>query len=152
VAEQCDILYRREINSVGSDKSYTDPASGDLKRAAKDRHTGLGGLHVVLSTRLAGNITPLTAERLADLAIDSARKLTDGRDGISYLMNAKKNGIETPLSDAYAEEVIRRLPSPNLQILLRRTFTESRAWVKFRPAPALPSKQLYAACSICSLR
>lgn len=105
----CDILYRREIDAIGSGKSYSEPEPGDLKRVAIARHIGLGGLDVVLSTKLAQTIMPLTAERLADLAIDSARKLNNGRDGISYLMNATRNGIETPLSAAYAKEVIRRL-------------------------------------------
>ncbi|PBB35914.1 EVE domain-containing protein [Mesorhizobium sp. WSM3882] len=105
----CDILYRREIDAIGSGKSYSEPEPGDLKRVAIVRHVGLGGLHVVLSTKLAQTIMPLTVERLADLAINSARKLNNGRDGISYLMNATRNGIETPLSAAYAKEVIRRL-------------------------------------------
>lgn len=109
VKTACDILYRREIDAIGSGKSYSEPEPGDLKRVAIERHTGLGGLHVVLSTRLAQNITPLTAERLADLAIDSARKLKNGRDGITYLMNATKSGIRTPLTTAYASEVMRRL-------------------------------------------
>lgn len=105
----CDILYRREINAVGSGKTYAAPEPGDLKRLMIERHVGLGGLHIVLSARLAPSITPLTAERLAELAIESARKLNDGRDGISYLLNATKSGIETPLSVAYANEVMRRL-------------------------------------------
>lgn len=105
----CDVLYRREINAVGSRKSYTPPEPGDPKRVSIERHIGLGGLHVVLSTRLSQSITPLTAERLAELAIESARKLTDGRDGISYLINATRSGIETPLSAAYAKEIMRRL-------------------------------------------
>ncbi len=109
VKTACDILYRREIDAIGSGKAYSEPGPGDLKRVAIERHIGLSGLHVVLSTKLAQTITPLTAERLAELAIDSARKLSDGRDGISYLMNASKSGIETPLSAAYAKEITRRL-------------------------------------------
>ena len=114
VTTACDVLYRREIDAVGSGKTYTPPEPGDLKRVAIERHIGLGGLHIVLSTTLAQNITPLTAERLAELAIESARKLNDGRDGISYLMNATNSGIHTPLSAAYANEVMRRLGVANL--------------------------------------
>lgn len=109
VKTACDILYRREIDAVGSGKTYSDPEPGDAKRVAIDRHIGLGGLHVVLSTKLSQTIAPLTAEHLAELAIESARKLNDGRDGISYLINAVRSGIETPLTAAYVAEVRQRL-------------------------------------------
>ncbi len=41
-------------------------------------------------------------------------KLADGRDGISYLKAAMDNGIKTPLSDAYAREVLRKIGARNL--------------------------------------
>lgn len=122
VKTACDILYRREINAVDSGKAYTPPEPGDLNRVAIERHVGLGGLHVVLSTKLAQNITPLTSERLAELAIKSARKLKDGRDGISYLMNATRNGIETPLSAAYANEIMRMLGVADLAQAVEATY------------------------------
>jgi hypothetical protein len=59
--------------------------------------------------------SPLTAERLADLAIESAKKLDNGKDGISYLISAKANGIETPLSPGYEEAIIRRLSASGLE-------------------------------------
>lgn len=121
VKTACDILYRREIDAIGSGKSFSEPEPGDLKRVGIERHVGLGGLHVVLSTKLAQTIMPLTAERLADLAIDSARKLKNGRDGISYLINATRNGIETPLSAAYAKEVMRRLGVADLAQAIKAT-------------------------------
>ena len=57
---------------------------------------------------------PLTAEHLAELAIESARRENDGRDGITYLMNAKRSGIVTPLSDSYEQEILRRTETYNL--------------------------------------
>jgi hypothetical protein len=46
---------------------------------------------------------------LAKLAVDSARnrEVPEGNDGISYLMNAKKAGIVTPLSADYEKEILK---------------------------------------------
>ena len=46
--------------------------------------------------------------------------LTNGQDGISYLMRAKENGIVTPLSGAYEEEIKRRLNAIDLAEALRK--------------------------------
>jgi hypothetical protein len=73
----------------------------------------------VLSARFAPTITPLTAERLAQLAISSAQSQRDGRDGITYLMQAKRNGIVTPLSPAYEVEILRRTGASNLEAALK---------------------------------
>lgn len=108
-AEAANILYRREIGKVGSTKIYTEPEPGDENKVGIDRFIGLGGLNVVLSTRLAATISPLTPQHLADLAIESARKLRNGRDGISYLLNATESGIATPLSGSYTLEICSRL-------------------------------------------
>src|SRR5262245_16347025 len=57
------------------------------------------------SARLASSATieHPTATHLAKLAIQSAqdRTVRPGRDGISYLIEAKRHGIVTPLSPNY---------------------------------------------------
>ena len=58
---------------------------------------------------------PLTAEHLAELAIESARRERGDRDGISYLMMMKQNGIATPLSEPYEQEILRRTETHNLR-------------------------------------
>jgi hypothetical protein len=78
------------------------------------------GVDIVLSTKIGTNIADLTAETLADHAIQSAQVLTNGQDGISYLMRAKENGIVTPLSGAYEEEIKRRLNVTDLEEALRK--------------------------------
>jgi hypothetical protein len=45
---------------------------------------------------------------------------SNGQDGISYLMRAKENGIVTPLSGAYEEEIKRRLNATDLEEALRK--------------------------------
>jgi hypothetical protein len=50
---------------------------------------------VVLYTKIGVSIDPLTPQKLAELAVGSARTeaVLQGRDGISYLINAKESGI-----------------------------------------------------------
>ena len=62
---------------------------------------------------------PLTPEHLAELAIRSARLERTGRDGISYLIRAKKNQIVTPLSPAYEAEILRRTGTSSLESALK---------------------------------
>ena len=109
-----DILYCREIHQVGSGRRFRPPPPDRTNAVRIDRLPRFEGYDVVLSTRISANINPLTPEKLADLAIESARELDNGRDGISYLIAAKENGIVTPLSVAYEEEIIRRLGAHDL--------------------------------------
>lgn len=85
-----------------------------------DRILDLPNYDVVLSTRIGANINPLTAEKLAQLAIDSARYIKNGRDGISYLIAAKRNGIGTPLSGPYELEILRQLGVKTLEEALQQ--------------------------------
>lgn len=119
--EAANRLYRREINAVGDvTKTYREPTNPGpdsvLVKVARD----LGGIDTVLYTLIGANIANLSAAKLADLAIVSARKLSDGRDGISYLKAAMDNGIATLLSDAYAAEILRKLEAPNLEEALAK--------------------------------
>jgi hypothetical protein len=57
---------------------------------------------------------------LARLAIESARQLDNGRDGISYLLRAKRNGIVTPLSGPYEQEILRGTQSSTLEDALKK--------------------------------
>lgn len=75
---------------------------------------------MVLYTEIERNISDLTAKRLAELAIKSAMKCDDGRDGISYLIDAKKYGIRTPLSDEYEEQIKQHLGAKDLHEALRK--------------------------------
>ena len=117
--EGANILYRREINKVGSKKRYyadaaTNPNSVKV-RCLREFHC----VNVVLYTELESNIHPLTAESLASLAIRSVAKVGMGRDGISYLIYARRNGIKTPLSDGYRAEILRQSKCASLKEALR---------------------------------
>lgn len=107
VREATDRLYRREIHAVGSARCYVSPKRQNADRVVVETLLDFEGLATVLYTNIGANIPHPTATGLAQLAISSARTLGDGSDGISYLDNAMKAGIETPLTGAYAAEILR---------------------------------------------
>ena len=119
--EAMDMLWRRETNQVSSGKVYTRPARPDENTVLVERLEKFHNIDVVLYTKIGANIDPLTPQKLARLAIDSAESEAgeQGRDGISYLIAAKRNGIQTPLMPEYEEEILREVGSTSLQDALR---------------------------------
>ena len=112
--EAYDCLYRREINCVGcKSKIYNhDSKKGDAVKIGILHE--FKGIDSVIYANLPANIKDLTAGNLAHLAITSAKKRCDGRDGISYLINAKCAGIKTPLSDEYEAEILKLTKTTSL--------------------------------------
>ena len=126
--EAIDIVYRREINAVGGDKVYKEPPAHRINAVRIARIEGLAGFDSVLYTRIIANIFPLSADILANLAIDSARVLDDGRDGITYLMDAKSCGIKTPLSAAYERSILKKTGSVDLAAALASIRERNRSY------------------------
>ena len=115
--EATNVLYRREINEVGTDQPYKPPKEITDKTVLVERLTNFAGLDVVLYTKIAATIEPLTAKSLADLAIKSATPPNIGsrRDGISYLIAAREHGIVTALSATYEAEILRKTETKSLE-------------------------------------
>jgi hypothetical protein len=116
VAEQeaKDRLWRREVDKVGEGGHYVHRANPGPNTLIIDRYENFEGLAVVFAARFAATIAPLTAEHLADLAIASVASAESGCDGITYLIDAKRNEIATPLSAAYENEILRRTETADL--------------------------------------
>lgn len=113
--EAADRLYRREINQVGrKERTYKAPKTVGPDTVVVGRLENFAGIGVVLYTQITANIEPLTAEILAIRAIKSARAPGNLRDGISYLMDAKRYGIRTMMSDAYEQEIKRQTGATDL--------------------------------------
>jgi hypothetical protein len=126
VAEQeaKDRLWRREIDRVGEGGHYVHRANPGSNTLIIDRYENFEGLSVVLAARFAATIVPPTAEHLADLAITSLASAESGRDRITYLIDAKRNGIVTPLSTAYEREILRRTETVDLNKALLKLRAE----------------------------
>ena len=104
-----NMLWRRETNQPGSSKRYMPRRRVTDKTVVVSEYSDFGDVEVVFFTKIASNISPLTSLVLATLAVSSARAHAGSqqRDGISYLINAKKVGIVTPLIGSYEHEVLR---------------------------------------------
>lgn len=126
-AEAANCLYRRELNKVGQKELvYKEPKKITSNTVLVKALTDFGGVGTVLYTDIAPNITPLTAEKLAELAIASARMQAGGRDGITYLMDAMNNGINTPLTPSYAEQILSRMKAGTLEQALAQARAQGR--------------------------
>jgi hypothetical protein len=112
-----DALWRRETDNLKSKRGYRDSTKPGVNTLVIKSFENFEGLPLVLAAFLAPTIEPLTPTRLADLAIQSAKDRTvrPGRDGISYLIQAKRYGIATPLSPDYEQEVLRLTGTTTLE-------------------------------------
>jgi hypothetical protein len=120
VEDARDMLYRREINNFDPKKRYKPHRKRGPNTVMVEERSDFFGVDVVLYTDINATIGNPTPETLATLAIESAKTLDDGRDGISYLMNAKAHGIKTALSDAYEDEIKKRLGASDLNEALKK--------------------------------
>ena len=119
--EATDRLYRRETRKFDPDVFYIPPKVITSNTVVVESLRSFERIETVLYTRIAANIEGLTATKLAERAVDSARARQDSRDGISYLMNAKRCGIQTPLSPEYEKEILRLTGTDCLEAALDRT-------------------------------
>ncbi|HLE24470.1 MAG TPA: hypothetical protein VI935_02330 [Thermodesulfobacteriota bacterium] len=120
-AEAICMLWRRETNQVGSQRTYKPSANPGPNTVIIDRLENFQGIGVVFYTKISANIDNPTPKKLAELAIQSARAKAgaEGRDGISYLISAKRNGIMTPLMSEYEKEILRRTGTQSLEEALK---------------------------------
>jgi hypothetical protein len=88
-----DRLWRRETNRVGQGGHYVHSDNPGPNTLIIDRYDNIRGEPIVLSARFQANISPLTPEHLAKLAIQSARVERTGPDGhnLSDASKAKRN-------------------------------------------------------------
>ncbi len=117
-----DMLYRREIHQPGNlAKTYNRESASPNAVQIKEIH-GEFGLDIVLYAFLSPNIEEIKGAALANLAIQSAQGEAGkkGKDGITYLMKAVQNGIQTPLTAAYQQAILDKTKTSSLQEALRK--------------------------------
>lgn len=127
IADARAMLYRRETGRL-NDTSLGSRAAWIAELV------DFAGTSTCLYTALQPNIRPLTAEKLAELAVDSAAAQAGGehRDGISYLQQQKRRGVVTPLMPAYEEAVLARTGARDLASAWKRA--------RFRDLCDLPAR------------
>jgi hypothetical protein len=118
--EARDMLSRRERRRVGSGETYIEGTSPNsvLVREISDDPCVSSVLYTDFLD--VGKIPQSSAAELAAHAIESVKKLEPGMDGITYLINAIAAGIETPLTPAYKEEILKQTGTHSLEEALRK--------------------------------
>lgn len=111
-----DMLWRREACRIGTGETYDPPETPGPNTVLVERLEDFHDVGLVLYARIAPNIEDLSPQKLAELAIESARADagSEGRDGISYLIVAKRNGTCTPLMPEYEREILRQTGTKDL--------------------------------------
>jgi hypothetical protein len=120
--DAASMLWRRETRKTDSTKRYIRPKQPGPNNVLVES-VKIGGV-TVLYTDFAdsGKLKSPTAKQLAEFAVTSAgdRSVPDGRDGISYLISAKKAGIRTPLMPGYEQEILRITGAATLEEALTK--------------------------------
>jgi len=113
--EAKDILWRRETRrKIGN---YQEPDNPSPNKVIVEVLDNYKDIDYVLYTKIGANIENPTAEILATLAIESAKKDAGkkGKDGISYLISVKNKGIITPLMEEYEKKILELLNVKTLE-------------------------------------
>lgn len=117
-----DLLWRRETTNECNDRHYSLPPNPGPNSVVIKHLNGFGSVETVLYTSINANIKNRTPEQLADLAICSARRKAGAcrKDGISYLISVKRNGIKTPLMADYEAAILQKTGATTLEEALKR--------------------------------
>ena len=112
-----NLLWRRETRNERSKKRYKKVDNPSKNKVVVEILEDFNGIDYVLYTKIGANIENPTPEKLADLAIESTKKKAgkESKDGISYLISIKRQGIETPLMKEYEQSILRKLNAETLE-------------------------------------
>jgi len=109
-----DMLWRRETHQTGRQRYRRPDVIGRDDVIVETIHD-LSGVRSVLYVKIGPNIDRLSARTLAELAINSMQTASPGNDGITYLMDVKRCGAETPLTRGYESEILRQTRTRTLR-------------------------------------
>jgi hypothetical protein len=119
-----DMLWRRETRQTGRQRYRRPDVIGRDDVIVETIHD-LSGVRTVLYAKIGQNIDRLSAKTLAELAIHSVQTASPGDDGITYLMDAIRCGVATPLTRGYESEILRQTRAKNLQVAVNRLRSRS---------------------------
>ena len=119
IADATDMLWRRERRREGTGETYSR-GTGENSLLVEEFHDD-PCVSTVLYTDFnpSGKIPHPTAADLAKRAIASVAAAQEGMDGITYLMNAIRSGIETPLTADYKAEILKQTMTLTLEEALK---------------------------------
>lgn len=103
------ILWRRELHKTNRTENYTHSNNPNPNKVVIKTLTDFMNVQTVLYTSIGCNITqPLASELLAAFSINSilSKAGQEEKDGLRYLLSAKRNGIVTTLSEDYENQIL----------------------------------------------
>ncbi len=109
IDEAKSILWRRELHMTDRTQNYLEPNNPGVNSVVVKVLEDFMNVDSVLYTSIGCNINrTLTGELLADFSIASilAQAGQQEKDGIRYLLSAKRNGIITGLSEEYENQIL----------------------------------------------
>jgi hypothetical protein len=117
-----DMLWRRETRQNDKSKPYPKYKKPGKNAVSVIRIDNFEGIDQVIYTSIPSNIEFNSPAILAGFAVQSILEEAGGKgmDGVRYLRNAIKNGIQTPLTEHYAGEILNNTATDNLDTAIEK--------------------------------
>lgn len=112
------ILWRRELHKNSRTETYTHTDNPTPNKVVVKSLDNFMNVQTVLYTSIGSNINQtLTGELLADFAIGSIMTKAghEEKDGLRYLLSAKRNNIVTELSADYESQILAKTNTITLE-------------------------------------
>ena len=113
------ILWRRETHTSDKEGAYKEPTNPTPKNVLIRVLDDFCNTEKVIYSAflIQPEYKDLTPNKLADFAIRSILRdaVCKEKDGIRYLLSAKKSGIETELSKEYEEKILEKTKTKTLE-------------------------------------
>ena len=119
IAEAADMLWRRERRKEGTGETYSRGTGENFVLVEEFHDDPCVATVLYTDFNASGKIPHPTAADLAKRAIASVAAAKEGMDGITYLMNAIRSGIETPLTADYKAEILNQTMTLTLEEALK---------------------------------
>ncbi|KAA8485390.1 hypothetical protein BDE36_2061 [Arcticibacter tournemirensis] len=117
-----DMLWRRETRQKTNVKLYPRNKEPGKNSVTVIRIDNFEGVDQVIYTSIPSNISLNSPDILAGLAVQSILQEAGERkiDGVRYLLDAKRNGIKTLLSEAYEQEILKQTETKSLEAAIEK--------------------------------
>jgi hypothetical protein len=117
-----NMLWRRETRETDTSKKYKKKLNPGKNSVQVKILENFQTIDKVIYTSIASNLDFNSPSILADLAIQSILSSAGnaGTDGIRYLLNAKANGITTPFSAEYENNILEHTKTTTLEAAIHK--------------------------------
>lgn len=123
IEEAKSLLWRREARIKDFNRKYTEPEKITANSIVIETLKKFHGIDSVLYTSIQSNMGLFTYPSiLAHFAIESilSGAGNDGKDGVRYLLNSKKNGIVTKNSNEFEKEILKQTQCESLELAIEK--------------------------------